>query len=212
MKGKIALEEHIESPDFPATGTHNFTDPSYFKDVENRLREYKLRLDDMDTTGIQTTIISLTQPGVEGITDTKKAIDIARKMNDHIADFFVKANPGRFLGFAAVPLQDPDAAAKELERAVKELGFVARLSTVIPTSAMKTPLATLMKHRCGTSGRMFKSSMFLSICTPESLCQANSASTRAMRGYWVLHGDSDSKHQPMRYASSSAVCLIATQS
>ncbi|MCL5262919.1 MAG: amidohydrolase family protein [Acidobacteria bacterium] len=127
MKGKIALEEHIESPDFPATGTHNFTDPSYFKDVENRLHEYKLRLDDMDATGIQTTILSLTQPGVEGITDTKKAIDIARKMNDHIADFFVKANPGRFLGFAAVPLQDPDAAAKELERAVKELGFVGAL-------------------------------------------------------------------------------------
>ena len=124
MKGKIALEEHIESPDFPATGTHNFTDPTYFDDVENRLQEYKLRLEDMDATGIETTILSLTQPGVEGITQTKLAIDTAKKMNDHMANFFVKNNPGRFLGFAAVPLQDPAAAAKELERAVKEPGLV----------------------------------------------------------------------------------------
>jgi len=211
LKGKIALEEHIESPDFPATGTHNFTDPSYFKDVENRLQEYKLRLDDMDATGIQTTILSLTQPGVEGITDTKKAIDIARKMNDHIADFFVKANPGRFLGFAAVPLQDPDAAAKELERAVKELGFVGALvngyTNIGDENTARyldeTPVWDFWAHVQKLDVPIY--------LHPESLCQANSASTRAMRGCWVLHGDSDSKHQPMRYASSSAVCLIATQ-
>jgi hypothetical protein len=80
MKRKIALEEHIESPDFPATGTHNFTDPTYFGDVENRLQEYKLRLEDMDATGIETTILSLTQPGVEGINEAKCAIDTAKKI------------------------------------------------------------------------------------------------------------------------------------
>ena len=119
MNRKIALEEHIESPDFPATGKHNFTDPLYFDDVENRLQEYKLRLEDMDATGIETTILSLTQPGVEGITQAKCAIDMAKKMNDYMANVFVKNNPGHFLGFATVPLQDPAAAAKELERAVK---------------------------------------------------------------------------------------------
>ena len=103
MKGKIALEEHIESPDFLATGTHAFTDASYFEDVENRLQEYKVRLEDMDATGIEATILSLTQPGVEGIPQAKLAIDTAKKMNDHMANFFVKNNPGRFLGFATVP-------------------------------------------------------------------------------------------------------------
>jgi hypothetical protein len=112
MNRKIALEEHIESPDFPATGTH--TDASYFEDVENRLQEYKLRLEDMDATGIETSILSLTQPGVEGITQTKLAIHTAKKMNDHMANFFVKNRPSRFHGFAAVPLQDPAAAAEEL--------------------------------------------------------------------------------------------------
>src|SRR5262245_43403143 len=120
MKGKIALEEHIESPDFPATGTHRFTEDNYFKDVEQQLHEYKIRLEDMDATGIETTILSLTQPVIEGVTDTAKAIDMAKRMNDHMATFFVANNPGRFLGFACVPLQDPKAAACELERAVKQ--------------------------------------------------------------------------------------------
>jgi 2,3-dihydroxybenzoate decarboxylase len=43
---------------------------------------------------------------------------MAKKMNDYMANVFVKNNPGHFLGFATVPLQDPAAAARELERAV----------------------------------------------------------------------------------------------
>jgi 2,3-dihydroxybenzoate decarboxylase len=127
MKDKIALEEHIESPEFPATGSHKFVDDEYFKAVQLRLQEYKLRLEDMDATGIRTTILSLTQPGVEGILDAQKAVDMARRMNDHMAEFFVANNPGRFLAFAALPLQDPKAAAKELERAVQQLGFKGAL-------------------------------------------------------------------------------------
>lgn len=127
MNGKIALEEHIESADFPATGHHDFTDKAYFAEVQKRLREYRLRLRDMDATGIETTILSLTQPGIEGITDRVQAIELAKKMNDHLAEFFVANNPGRFYGFAAVPVQDPQAAGDELERAVKQLGFKGAL-------------------------------------------------------------------------------------
>ena len=35
----------------------------------------------------------------------------------------VEEHPDRFLAFAALPLQDPEASASELERAVKELGL-----------------------------------------------------------------------------------------
>ena len=54
------MKGQLESPDFPATRTHNITNPTYFDDVENRLQEYKLRLQDMDATRIETTILSLT--------------------------------------------------------------------------------------------------------------------------------------------------------
>ncbi|MEI1420430.1 amidohydrolase family protein [Bacillus cabrialesii] len=127
MKGKIALEEHWESPDFPATGSHNFTDDEYFSAVQKRLQEFEKRIEDMDRNGIQTSILSLTQPGIEGITDPDRAVKLAKQMNDHAAEFFVAKHPDRFKAFAAVPLQDPEEAAKELERAVNELGFVGAL-------------------------------------------------------------------------------------
>ncbi|WP_039076133.1 amidohydrolase family protein [Bacillus sp. MSP13] len=127
MNGKIALEEHWESPDFPATGSHNFTDDEYFSAVQKRLQEFENRIEDMDRNGIQTSILSLTQPGIEGITDPERAVKLAKQMNDHAAEFFVSKHPDRFKAFAAVPLQDPEEAAKELERAVNKLGFVGAL-------------------------------------------------------------------------------------
>ncbi|CAN2254592.1 amidohydrolase family protein [Bacillus vallismortis] len=127
MNGKIALEEHWESPDFPATGSHNFTDDEYFSAVQKRLQEFENRIEDMDRNGIQTSILSLTQPGIEGITDPERAVKLAKQMNDHAAEFFVSKQPDRFKAFAAVPLQDPEEAAKELERAVNELGFAGAL-------------------------------------------------------------------------------------
>lgn len=48
-------------------------------------------------------------------------------MNDYIAENVLSKYPNRFLAFAALPLQDPEEAAKELERAVRELGFVGGL-------------------------------------------------------------------------------------
>jgi predicted TIM-barrel fold metal-dependent hydrolase len=49
--------------------------------------------------------------------------------NDDIA-VFVRAHPSRFSGVAAVPLADPVAAVRELDRAVNELGF--RALRVVP--------------------------------------------------------------------------------
>jgi 2,3-dihydroxybenzoate decarboxylase len=46
----------------------------------------------------------------------------ARRVNDHLADV-VAAHPTRFAGFAALPLQDPQAAVVELRRAVEQLGL-----------------------------------------------------------------------------------------
>ena len=40
---------------------------------------------------------------------------------------WVQRNPGRFRGFAALPLQDVDMACAEMERCVNELGFVGAL-------------------------------------------------------------------------------------
>lgn len=46
----------------------------------------------------------------------------ARIINDHIAEI-VDAHPDRFVGLGTVPMQEPDLAVEELDRAMSELGM-----------------------------------------------------------------------------------------
>jgi 5-carboxyvanillate decarboxylase len=81
----------------------------------------EIRLRDMDETGIARQIVSLTSPGVQ-IFERGDAVALARLSNDYLADG-ISRHPDRFSGLAAIAPQDPAAAAKELERAVRQLGL-----------------------------------------------------------------------------------------
>ena len=85
-----------------------------------------LRLEQMDAAGIDFQILSLFDPGVQDETDVARAVDMARRANDDLAET-VRATPSRFGGFATLATQDPDAAAAEFRRAVTELGLVGGL-------------------------------------------------------------------------------------
>jgi predicted TIM-barrel fold metal-dependent hydrolase len=80
----------------------------------------------MDAAGIDFQILSLFDPGVQEESNVARAIDLAQRANDELAET-VRGTPGRFGGFATLATQDPDAAAVELERAVTELGLVGAL-------------------------------------------------------------------------------------
>ena len=126
MQGKIALEEHFAIPE-TLMDSAGFVPPSYWKELEHRLLDIQdTRLKEMDKHGIETMILSLNAPAVQAITDRKRAIEIARRANDVLAEECTK-RPDRFRAFAALPLQDPDAAAAELNRCVTDLGFVGAL-------------------------------------------------------------------------------------
>jgi predicted TIM-barrel fold metal-dependent hydrolase len=58
------------------------------------------------------------------IADPEWATALARGYNDWLYDRFLKANPSRLYGIALIPVQDPSEAARELRRAVSELGMV----------------------------------------------------------------------------------------
>jgi 5-carboxyvanillate decarboxylase len=90
--------------------------------VSERLQDLSARrLADMDATGIDVQILSLTSPGVQ-IFDAGTAVGLARSANDELAAA-IAAHPTRYAGLAAVAPQDPAAAAKELERGVRKLGL-----------------------------------------------------------------------------------------
>jgi 5-carboxyvanillate decarboxylase len=79
------------------------------------------RIADMDASGIDMQLLLLTAPGVQ-VLDKATAVSMAKSSNDRVADA-VRKHPTRFAALAAVAPQDPAAAAKELERAVKTLGL-----------------------------------------------------------------------------------------
>jgi 5-carboxyvanillate decarboxylase len=79
------------------------------------------RIRDMDASGIDMQILSLTGPGVQ-IFDSATAVSMAKDTNDRLAEAVAKY-PTRFAGLAAVAPQNPPEAAKELERGVKRLGL-----------------------------------------------------------------------------------------
>ncbi len=122
MQGKIAVEEHYELPPVRAAANNDFKQ-SYLDDVQRRLHNREARLQEMDECGIAYSVMSLTEPGIQGIVDRQEAIDLARRCNDHVHEYYVAAYPKRFGGLAALPMQDPKAAADELERSVRQLGF-----------------------------------------------------------------------------------------
>src|ERR1700730_13657826 len=83
------------------------------------------RLKSMDDAGITVQVLSYNGPGPD-LVPGPDGVTMAREINDHLAAAIAR-HPDRFAGFAALPLQSPDACAAELKRAVKELGFLGTL-------------------------------------------------------------------------------------
>jgi predicted TIM-barrel fold metal-dependent hydrolase len=76
----------------------------------------------MDQFGDYTQVISLAAPPMEAMAGPDGSPELARLANDGMAEL-VNKHPDRFLGFvASVPMNNPDAALAEIDRAVHTLG------------------------------------------------------------------------------------------
>jgi len=126
MHGKIGLEEHFAIQETVANSERYFHPDDWPVFSKKILDLMDIRLREMDEYGMQMMILSLNSPAIQAIYDKRRAIDIARKANDEMAEAIAK-NPKRFRGFAALPLQDIDGAIREMYRSVNELGCVGVL-------------------------------------------------------------------------------------
>lgn len=125
----ICLEEHVATPAIIAAwqaldpATRDLAiEASTGNDKERRLLDhFELRIAAMDEAGIDVAVLSHTTPGVQSIAPAQ-AVGLARDANDMIAQI-VRQRPDRFQGFATLPMPDPCEAARELERAVLDLGL-----------------------------------------------------------------------------------------
>jgi 5-carboxyvanillate decarboxylase len=91
-------------------------------EIEDRLLDMSEgRLRNMDNAGIDMQVLSLSTPGCEQFSPTE-GMALSKKTNEALSKAISK-HPDRFIGLTALAPQSPEEAAKELERAVKELGL-----------------------------------------------------------------------------------------
>ena len=124
----IALEEHFATPGLRSRQTGK--DERLFAGGGRRPELLDLgagRVADMDEAGIGIQVLSAVTPGAQTLPGGEAAV-FARKLNDRIAREVVAAYPDRFRAFATLPLSEPQAAADELERSVREHSFVGCMS------------------------------------------------------------------------------------
>jgi predicted TIM-barrel fold metal-dependent hydrolase len=116
----IAIEEHYWDEELEKT----YTDSEAGRPGEQykRLHDFDgMRIKEMDEAGIDVQVISHGAPSTQKLpADTAAAL--TRRVNDRLHKS-ISGHKQRFAGFAALPTAVPEAAADELERTTKDLGF-----------------------------------------------------------------------------------------
>ena len=127
----VGIEEHVNRANVMERMT-------YLPDAlrAKLLPSVEQRISDMDAAGISVEVLSapITAPGPDGAANPlapvmpldESAVPMVQAVNDELYQM-VSAHPDRFSAFATLPLGVPEAAAAELGRAVKELGFVGTM-------------------------------------------------------------------------------------
>ncbi len=94
----------------------------FFREIADNAWEPTRRIEECDRAGVSMQVLSTVPVMFSYWARPADALDLSRRLNDHIAEV-VRAYPTRFAGLGTIPLQDPDLAAQELERCVRELGL-----------------------------------------------------------------------------------------
>jgi aminocarboxymuconate-semialdehyde decarboxylase len=97
-------------------------DDRLFRVIDDDCWDPLRRLEDCDRDGIAMQVLSTVPVMFSYWAPAVDTAQLARLLNDHVASV-VERWPDRFVGLATIPLQDPELAVVELERAVRELGM-----------------------------------------------------------------------------------------
>lgn len=130
----ITVEEHFESAKV-TTGIEQALGKSTVPDMGPEMRHYMQtslpspaemqdvtneRIAFMDQYGIDMEVLSYGNSSPQNL-DPKVSIELSQLANNELAT--VVKSSARFAGLATLPVGDPEVAATELKRAVKELGL-----------------------------------------------------------------------------------------
>ncbi len=121
------MVKEVSPPNAEATArfSNELTRATNRKQMENVrvcLTSVEQRLRDMDRMGVDVQAISSSPAQLRYWLEPELGLRAARAINENLAAI-VQQHPDRFVALGTVPLQAPDAAAEELSRCVRELGF-----------------------------------------------------------------------------------------
>lgn len=122
----VTLEEHISIPEMakkiPQGALGGFGQSERMQQLTVKLGDITGdRLNSMDANGISMQVLSVDSAGAN-LLNAEEGPAFASKYNDLIAER-IAGMPTRFTAFAHLPMTAPQAAADELERAVKQYNF-----------------------------------------------------------------------------------------
>ncbi len=128
----ITIEEHFLADGLREATQRNASDRGgssnriFAGELQAKLADLdQTRLKNMDAGGIDLQVISHAPIDIDFL-PVEEVIRLARQANDQLAAA-ISAHPTRFAGFAMLPMTSPEAAADELERAVRLLGMKGAL-------------------------------------------------------------------------------------
>jgi aminocarboxymuconate-semialdehyde decarboxylase len=104
-----------EAIDLDIRGMHFGLNTTFF--------EMDKQVERMRRDGVERTILSLATPFIDYHLDAALAVEAAKAFNDGLAAA-IAPDRARFGGWALLPMQDPQTAASELRRCVRDHGFV----------------------------------------------------------------------------------------
>jgi len=122
--GMIGFAEHVAATSAryrdPLTAAHaDKIGPRW----DTLLADVDARLDHMDSTGIETQVVSVNPGQYHHWAEPDDAAILSRAVNDDLGTL-VAAAPDRFLALGSVALQHPDLAAQQVHDALDRSGFV----------------------------------------------------------------------------------------
>lgn len=103
--------DHEGNPVLRYPGDYNVAVPGH--------RDIAYRAEVLEREGVDRQVLTLTTPGTH-VEVPERAVELARLVNDAFAEI-AATRPDHFTALATLPLNDPAASARELERAVTEL-------------------------------------------------------------------------------------------